>query len=318
MTTLPDILSVVLRAISFVLMLQVAGMVFFAAAFGPALTISLASVRSLARGTAIAALVVSAGHYLMEAARMAGDISGLFDSSLQMMAWTSTAGGAFAVNELGLLLIIAGMQSPSVRLSADRLFQSSASLSPTLWLRRLSTRGFTLVGIAGAVLVAGSFALTGHTSTSAWRVVLAPLLLTHLLLVSFWLGALLPLYLVTLREPRERAIRVVALFSAAAFWLVPLIALSGISIAALLLPNVEALTRPYGQMIIAKAALFALLMVLAALNKWRFGPALAGPDLSAGKSFRRVVIVEYVLIVAVLAITAVMTTFYSPESPLGT
>jgi putative copper resistance protein D len=313
LTTLPDILSVVLRAVSFVLVLQAAGMVFFGAAFGPALTISLASVRSLARGIAFAALVVAAGHYLMEAARMAGDMSGLFDSSLQTMAWTSTAGGAFAVKELGLLLIIAGMQSPSVRLTSDRLFKSSASLSPSLWLRRLSSRGFTVVGIAGAVLVAGSFALTGHTATSSWRVILAPLLLTHLLLVAFWLGALLPLYLVTLREPRERAARVVALFSAAAFWLVPLILLAGVSIAVLLLPNVEALTHPYGELIIAKGALFAVLMVLAALNKWRFGAALAGPELLAGQSFRRVVIVEYVIIVAVLAITAGMTTFYSPE-----
>lgn len=318
MTALPDILSAVLRAISFVLVLQAAGMVFFAAAFGPALTISLASVRALARGTAFGGLVITAGHYLMEAARMAGDMSGLFDSALQAMAWNSTAGGAFAVRELGLLLIVAGMQSPAVRLMSDGSFKSSASLSPTLWLRRLSSHGFTVVGIAGAVLVACSFALTGHTATSSWRVILAPLLLTHLLLVSFWLGALLPLYLATLREPHERAARVVALFSAAAFWLVPLIALAGISIAALLLPNVEALRQPYGEIIIAKVVLFAVLMALAALNKWRFGPALARPELSAGQSFRRVVIVEYVLIVAVLAITAVMTTFYSPESPLGT
>jgi putative copper resistance protein D len=313
LTTLPDILSVVLRAVSFVLVLQAAGMVFFGAAFGPALTISLASLRSLARGTALAAVVVTAGHYLMEAARMAGDMSGLFDRSLQTMAWTSTVGGAFTVEVLGLLLIIAGMQSPPVRLTADRLFKSSASLSPTLWLRRFSSRGFTLVGLAGAVLAAGSFALTGHTATSSWRVILAPLLLTHLLLVSFWLGALLPLYLVTLREPRERAARVVTLFSAAAFWLVPLILLAGVAIATLLLPDVAALTQPYGEMIIAKAALFAVLMALAALNRWRYGPALAGTGLAAGQSFRRIVIVEYVLIVAVLAVTAVMTTFYSPE-----
>ncbi len=36
---MPDILSVVLRALSFVLQLQAAGTVFFVAAFGPALTI---------------------------------------------------------------------------------------------------------------------------------------------------------------------------------------------------------------------------------------------------------------------------------------
>jgi putative copper resistance protein D len=313
LTGIPDILSVVLRAVSFVLQLQAAGAVFFAVAFGPALTISLASVRCLARGTAGAALLAVAGCYLLEAARMAGDMSGLFDSSLQDMNWNSTAGGAFSVQMLGLLLIIAGMRAPAARLTADRLFTSSAGLSPTLWLRRLSTRGFTVVGLAGAVLVAGSFALTGHTVTSSRRALLAPLLLTHLLIVSFWLGALWPLCLVTLREPRERASRVIALFSAVAVWLVPLILLVGAAIAALLLPDVAALGRPYGKLVIAKAGLFALLMVLAALNKWRLGPALDGVQLAAGRSFRRVVVSEYAMIVAVLSVTAVMTTLFSPE-----
>ena len=170
-----------------------------------------------------------------------------------------------------------------------------------------------MVGVAGAVLVAGSFALTGHTVTSSRRVVLAPLLLTHLLIVAFWLGALLPLCVVTMREPRERASRVIALFSAAAVWLVPLILLVGAAIAALLLPDFAALERPYGQMVIAKTALFAFLMLLAALNKWRLGPALDGENLSAGRTFRRVVIAEYVILVGVLSVTAMMVTLFSPE-----
>ena len=55
-----DILSVVLRALSFVLQLQAAGAVFFAAAFGPALTISLTGIRSLARTTALLAILAVA------------------------------------------------------------------------------------------------------------------------------------------------------------------------------------------------------------------------------------------------------------------
>src|SRR5947209_71488 len=110
-----DILSVVLRVVSFVLQFQAAGAVFFVAAFGPALTISLKGIRTLARVSAIAALFAVAGHYALEAARMAGDMSGMFDKSLQIMAWNSTSGGAFIVRELGLLLIIAGMRIEPVR-----------------------------------------------------------------------------------------------------------------------------------------------------------------------------------------------------------
>jgi putative copper export protein len=139
------------------------------------------------------------------------------------------------------------------------------------------------------------------------------LLLAHLLIVAFWFGALWPLYLVTLRESRERMARVIAVFSAAAVWLVPVILVAGVAIAALLLPDIAALLQPYGELLIAKVVLFAVLLGLAALNKWRFGPAMERGDTQAARGFRRSVVSEYVLIAAVLSVTAVMTTFFSPE-----
>ena len=310
---LPDTLSVVLRALSFVLQLQAAGVVFFAAAFGPALTISLAGIRKLARVTAIAALFAVAGHYALEAARMAGEMSGTFDTSLQTMAWTSSVGGAFTVRVLGLLLIIAAMRAVPARVTASRFLGSSVGSPVTAVLKRLSARRFTVVGVSGAVLVAASFTLTGHTSISGWRALLAPLLLAHLLIVAFWFGALWPLCLVSLRESWERVARVVAVFSAAAFWLVPLILVAGVAMAVFLLPSVAALRQPYGALLLAKVGLFAVLLGCGAFNKWRMAPALARGGLQAGRRFRRVVVLEYVLMVIVLSVTAVMTTFFSPE-----
>jgi copper resistance protein D len=310
---MPDILSALLRAVSFVLQLQAAGAVFFAAGFGPALTVSLAGVRKLARVTAIVALFTVAAHYILEAARMAGDLSGMLDSSLQNMAWASNFGGAFTVRELGLLLIIAGMQPVSAKSTASRFFTSSVASPVAFFMKWLSARGFTIVGVTGAALVAVSFTLMGHTSVNSRRGLLAPLLLTHLLIVAFWFGALWPLCLVTLRESWERVARVIAVFSAAAFWLVPLILVAGVAIAALLLPDIAALRQPYGELLIVKSALFAVLLGCAAVNKWRLGPALGRGDLQAGRTFRRVVITEYVIMVIVLSVTAVMTTFFSPE-----
>jgi len=83
--------------------------------------------------------------------------------------------------------------------------------------------------------------------------------------------------------------------------------------AALLVPQIEMLAEPYGQLLIAKLAGFALLMGLAAANKWRLGPAIARGEARAAYLFRRSLIAEYVLIIAVLAITAVMTSLFSPE-----
>ncbi len=53
-------------------------------------------------------------------------------------------------------------------------------------------------------------------------------------------------------------------------------------------------------------------MILAALNRWRYGPAIAGRS-SAVPAWRGVVLGEYVLIIGVLDVTAIMTTLFSPE-----
>ena len=81
-----------------------------------------------------------------------------------------------------------------------------------------------------------------------------------------------------------------------------------------LLPDLAALGSSYGRLLIVKVFGFTILMGLAALNKWRFGPALGRDDGRVVKAFQRSVLAELTLIVAVLCVTAALTTFYSPES----
>jgi putative copper resistance protein D len=106
-------------------------------------------------------------------------------------------------------------------------------------------------------------------------------------------------------------------FSAIATWLVPVIFIAGLAMTALLVPSLRVFSQPYGLLLLSKMAGFAVLIILAALNKWRLGPAIArSPDGSlqrSGASFQRSVLAEYVLIFSVLATTAVMTTFFSPD-----
>jgi putative copper export protein len=141
--------------------------------------------------------------------------------------------------------------------------------------------------------------------------VLAPLLALHLLIVAFWFGSLLPLTFVIHAESRAIAAQVIGTFSQIAGWLVPLIMLAGITIAWLLTGSLAVLRKPYGQLLIAKAIGFALLMLLASYNKWRLTPALA--EGRTGSALRRSIIAEYLLIAAVMSVTAVLTMFYSPK-----
>lgn len=281
------IFSVVLRALSFVLQLQAAGVAIFLALFGHRLADSRSAVLRLGRSAAVAGLVLVAGHYVLEPARMAGELSGLWDPLLQEMIWHSSSGAALIVRLVGLGLIAFGLR-PS---------QGRGSMLATL----------------GAVLACLAFTLTGHTSVAPNRAMLASLLMIHLLLVVFWFGALGPVYLASSRETSVRTFEIVQAFTAVATWLVPVILLAGVAMAVALLPSVSALREPYGELLVAKLIGFAVLMGLATANKWRLGPALAQGSVESGRRFRRAVAAEYSLIVTVLAITAVMTTFFSPE-----
>src|SRR6267378_5384012 len=163
-----DVVCVALRAVSFVLLFQAAGAALFAVAFGRSLQ---GSIRAPGQAAALAAIVAVAGHYVLEPARMAGEVSGVFDASLQSMVWSSSSGTAFVLRIVGLALIVVGLGR--------------------------ATGWFAGIGVVGAVMAVVSFMLTGHTSTHPYRWLLAPLLLIHLLIVAFWLGALWPLYLVS-------------------------------------------------------------------------------------------------------------------------
>jgi putative copper export protein len=214
---------------------------------------------------------------------MAGEMSGVLDPAMQSMALHSSQGTAFVVRMAGLVLIAA-----SLPLAGPR------------------------IALLGSVLAVASFTLTGHTSVNPHRPAAAALLTLHLLVVAFWMGSLWPLYLTANGKSHAAAARLIDAFSRIAAWLVPIIIVAGLALTALLVPGLSTFEQPYGQLLLAKVATFAVLMALATLNKWRFGPACEVGDTRA---FKRTVVLEYVLICLVLAITATMTLFYSPDSP---
>jgi copper resistance protein D len=282
-----DVLSVTLRALSFLTLFQAAGIALFLALREQELPNTDRSLRRIGALTALIAAALLIAHCLLEAARMSGELGGVLDPTLQGIVMRSAASVTLSWRLLGLLLILGG-------------------------LRRQGT-GRRTTGVIGVVILLASFTFVGHTSTNALRWLLSPLLLAHLAVVAFWYGALLPLYLVSSRESPEIAGSVVQQFSARAVWLVPALLLAGLILATLLLPNLAALRCPYGELLVAKVLGFCALMPLAAFNRWRFGPALRRGDPLAGRRFRGVVATEFALLATILCVTAVMTTFYSPE-----
>ena len=231
-------------------------------------------------------MVAVIAHYLLQAGRMAGDLSGIASGELQVIALHSSAAAEAALRILGLAMIAAGLRGPS------RLAETFA--------------------VAGATLAVVAFTLTGHTSLSPERWFLIVALAVHVLIAAFWLGALPPLYVAIRREQPPVAAQLVAAFSSAATWLVPGIFIAGVVLTAGLVPTLATFARPYGELLLVKVAGFAGLMALAAWNKWHLARALERGAPRAGAMLRRSIAAEYALIVGVLTATAVMTTFFSP------
>ena len=282
-----DVVAIGLRAVASAAALLAAGLPIFLFLYGQLLDRALHSVRSIIRPSALVALALVLLHAVIEPVRLVGAWGGALDPSLHALLLSSAFGTTLAIRILGLVLLA------SSTLNAGRPSQA--------------------VALAGATLIAGSFAFMGHTANDPQRWLLAPFLVVHLAAIAFWFGALWPLLLVTRHETAVTAGKLIGEFSRTALVVVPFVLLAGLTMSAFLLPSLSALMTPYGLSLVAKACGFAALMALAALNKWRLTPGIANGNRRSIFAFRISVQAEVVLIIAVITVTAVMTALFSPD-----
>jgi putative copper export protein len=282
-----DAVAVALRALGFFAAVQAAGAALFSSIFAERLDRSMSAIAKSTVFTAGAALLLTVAAQVTAPARLVGSLEGIFDGPLQVLMLASDAGAATAVRVLGLVLVVLGTGRE------DRL------------------RGTAV--LFGAVLVVVSFAFMGHTAADEHRWLAAVLLIWHLAVVALWFGALQPLRIGCRDEDMATSGALLTRFSGLAGRLVPTVFLAGAGLAILLLPGWDALTTPYGRLLLTKVAVFSMLLGLAALNKWRYGPRVTRGDTAALGTLRRIVLLEWWLVATVLVVTAVMTALFSPS-----
>lgn len=279
-----DGLSATLRALSFLTMFQAGGLAIFLTFHAPYLKNTEPGLRRVGLSCTLFAIVFVLAQYLLEAARLSGELTGMLNAGDQDTVFRSTTSVTLAFRLVGLALIFIGL--------------------------RIRVRP---MGVSGAVLLAISFLFVGHTATHPARLLLAPTLVVHILVVTYWFGALLPLRRISLREPNDIGAKVVEDFSARAVWVVPLLLVAGLVLAVALLPDLNALSNTtYGNLLLLKMGGFALLMLFASLNRWRYTATIERGDKRGISAFRASVLAEVLIIAAVLCATVLLTTFYSP------
>jgi len=160
--------------------------------------------------------------------------------------------------------------------------------------------------VLGAAAGVASLALTGHAAAAGSRAWAGAALAAHALAAAFWLGSLVALHAV-LRRDASRSAEALWRFSRLATGMVALLAAAGVALAAFQLRALESLAAtPYGRLVLFKAALFAALLALAAINRFVLMPRLAHGAPQATRALTRVVGLEVALVLAVLGVTAVL------------
>lgn len=237
----------------------------------------------------VAAIVLVTAELLLQPARMLGSFAGSMDRELLGYALGSDLGTAAAMRLFGLMLVVLALSSA-----------------------RAVGAGLSALAAAGAVLVASSWTFAGHTATSDLRWILGPSLTAHVLIVMFWAGGVAGLWFASRTSEPYPLARRTAAFSRMAILPVPMIAVLGVIMAWGLVPEWRALLSGYGLLLLAKALGFALLLALAAVNRWSLTPRLVAGDRAAIHVLRRTLTAEAALLTLVLLLTTVMTLFYSP------
>ncbi|MBM3451130.1 MAG: hypothetical protein FJX78_09175 [Armatimonadetes bacterium] len=179
-----------------------------------------------------------------------------------------------------------------------------------------SRRGGSIVAIAAIVIMFASISVTSHAAGHPGPVAIL-LDVVHGVAAAVWLGAVVGVAYSPLwrRDEGTRRARLIAIFdsvSATGLAAVILLMTTGAYAALLRIWGPPALVRTvYGNLLLAKLALFALALGIAAFNRWRGLRALRAG--AAGDALRRNVRLESVVLLAIVLVTGFLTATAPPE-----
>ena len=279
--------AVIVKALLYATCLTAGGGVLFLAAFGRQLNEpERRFVIQFTRSVAVVALYVTIARVAILSAMLGDDFASLWDWSLIQIVLDSSDGRAAAVRVVGLIGI--GVFS----------FGTGASQA---------------IAVASALLVAGSFAFTGHAGSVGPGYLSRLLVGAHLLAVSFWIGALVPLFKIASSSEFSRIGAILRRFGSIAVFIVPGLIVAGLVLLWLLLGSLEAIfTSEYGRLVLLKLSFVAGLLTLAAINKLRLTPGVAAGNRAAAARLRWSIAGEMILATAILLVTAIFTTAVGP------
>lgn len=277
------LLAIFAKAAGYAAALVAMGGPIFVTVFRSAPDDVLRLARKLAVIAALLGLAVLALRFGIRSARISGmGWAGATDPVMLGLVWDSPLGTAAIWRGAGELLIVALVLRGTVGLVA---------------------------GVLGALLVAVSYTLVGH-SLGDPRWILAGLLFVHVLAGSFWIGALAPLHRAADRAGGGTLLHA---FGKVAAWTVAALVLAGVTFAWMMTGSFDGLFgTAYGLTLLVKIIVVTGLLGLAARNKLRLVPSLVAGEGGASDRLRRSIRWEIVAVALILSATATLTSITTP------
>jgi copper transport protein len=161
--------------------------------------------------------------------------------------------------------------------------------------RSLSLTGILVMGLA--------LALSGHASAAAPQWLMRPTVFVHAISVGFWIGCLVPIC--SMLRNSEGLSAALARFSRVIPLAIFALVASGAVLAVIQVMQLRFLLKTaYGQLLSAKLILVAILLAIAAWNRFRLTrPVMAGKD-RPRHQLRRAIFAEIGIVVIILALVA--------------
>ena len=279
-----DFASILLRTAVYVATIATAGGVLFYATVRGSESVVGAIRRQVGLGAALLLLVEPLRYLHFQLAIGGGEWHVAFDPSMRWMAFETPIG-----------------QAAVVRIAAAVI----------IWGAVL--RNWPLGMVAAGVMV-GSFALEGHTAShedNGWLP--ASLIIVHLAMVHWWLGALYPLRAATFSSSTSDVSGLVERFGKLALVAVAALTTAGALLMAMLAGWQVDPARSHQIAFIAKLVVFAAILATAAVNKLRWTPLLTTAPEAGRAGLRGSLNREIAFCCVILIVTAVMTSF--PPAP---
>ncbi len=288
-----DLASLAFKACVYAAVFAGAGGVLFLAACGESLIAAdRRRVERLIGAALLLAVLLSGLRIPLLAGALSGEPAGMIDRNMLEMVLQSEEQRAALVRIVGLVLACAAL---------------------------VGTRsgGWQSLAVAGAALAITSFAWTGHSHALPRPNAGILLHSLHLICVAFWLGSLTPLWMIARSDARgARTAAVAVAFGRMAVAVVSALLAAGSGLFLLMLGGWETprLDGTYASLGLGKIALVAGMLALAAYNKLRLTRRLIARDDGAARVFTFTVGMEMAFAVAVLLVTAALTTVTGPPA----